>query len=147
MGAVRRYWRVALVAFLAALAAILLVRVLFHPRPAEGGELHELMHHQLDLDPAQERRIAALEARFGQRRAQLSQALDQANAQLAEAMASEHEYGPRVAQAVDRSHMAMGELQKETLAHVFAMRAVLRPDQAAEFDRQIAAALTATPER
>ena len=36
----------------------------------------------------------------------------------------------------------MGELQKATLSHVFAMRAVLRPDQAARFDAAVAEALT-----
>ena len=142
-----RYALVALVAFVAALAALWLARSVIDPRPAEGGELHALMHERLDLDPAQEREIEALEARFAQRRAQASAALEQANAQLAQAMASEHEYGPRVAEAVDASHMAMGDLQKETLAHVFAMRAVLRPDQAAQFDAHIAATLTAPAQR
>lgn len=37
--------------------------------------------------------------------------------------------GPRVAAAVDRSHAAMGELQKATLAHIFDMRQLLRPGQ------------------
>jgi nickel and cobalt resistance protein CnrR len=37
----------------------------------------------------------------------------------------------------------MGDLQKETLEHIFAMRAVLRPDQAAKFDQTVVKALTA----
>ena len=37
----------------------------------------------------------------------------------------------------------MGQLQKETLEHIFAMRAVLRPDQAARFDAAVVKALTA----
>ncbi len=37
----------------------------------------------------------------------------------------------------------MGELQKETLAHIFAMRAILRPDQATAFDRAVVKSLTA----
>jgi hypothetical protein len=37
----------------------------------------------------------------------------------------------------------MGDLQKETLEHIFAMRAVLRPDQAAKFDDAVVKALTA----
>ena len=49
-----------------------------------------------------------------------------------------------VDRAVDRSHMAMGELQKATLSHVFAMRAVLRPDQAEIFDKAVAEALLPT---
>jgi hypothetical protein len=36
----------------------------------------------------------------------------------------------------------MGELQRETLAHLFAMRRLLRPDQAAKFDRAVTRALT-----
>ena len=36
----------------------------------------------------------------------------------------------------------MGELQKATLAHIFAMRQLLRPDQAAQFDRAVVKALT-----
>ena len=36
----------------------------------------------------------------------------------------------------------MGELQKATLAHIFAMRQLLRPDQTAQFDRAVVKALT-----
>jgi hypothetical protein len=36
----------------------------------------------------------------------------------------------------------MGMLQKETLKHIFAMRAVLRPDQAAKFDAAVVKVLT-----
>ncbi len=54
----------------------------------------------------------------------------------------EHGIGPGVTAAVDASHRAMGALQKETLAHIFAMRAVLRPDQQAVSDRAVVHALT-----
>src|SRR3546814_2746530 len=53
------------------------------------------------------------------------------------AIQAEHGYGPAVGAAIDRSHQAMGELQKETLEHVFAMRAVLKPEQAAKFDATV----------
>ena len=36
----------------------------------------------------------------------------------------------------------MGEMQKITLEHIFAMRSVLRPDQAARFDAAVVKALT-----
>jgi hypothetical protein len=39
----------------------------------------------------------------------------------------------------------MGQLQKETLAHIFAMRALLRPEQAAKFDAAVTRALTEDP--
>ena len=51
----------------------------------------------------------------------------------------------QVTAAVDHFHSAMGELQKATIEHVFAMRAVLTPEQAARFDRTVVDALTADP--
>lgn len=142
MGSVVRYAIVALIAFCVAIAATWLARTWIDPHEAQGGELHALMHDKLDLDPAQKVRIEALESDFAAQRQIFDQALRDTNAQLATAIASERQYGPRVADAVDRSHMAMGELQKATLRHVFAMRAVLRPDQAARFDAAVAKALT-----
>ena len=65
-----------------------------------------------------------------------------ANAHLAAAMQTEHGYGPEVTAAIDHTHMVMGEMQKETLEHLFAMRAVLRPEQAAKFDRTVTRALS-----
>ena len=65
-----------------------------------------------------------------------------ANARLADAIEAEHGYGPQVTAAIDHSHMIMGGLQKETLEHLFAMRAVLNPDQAKLFDSTVVKALT-----
>ncbi len=45
--------------------------------------------------------------------------------------------------AIDQSHVAMGALQKETLEHLFEMRAVLDPEQAKRFDSTVVKALTA----
>ena len=83
-----------------------------------------------------------LEQRFAVQRRALELELRADNARLAEAIEAEHGNGPRVAAAVDRSHAAMGELQKATLAHIFAMRQLLRPDQTAQFDRAVVKALT-----
>jgi hypothetical protein len=140
-----RYLVVAIVAFLVALVAVRAGQDLFRADP-NAGRLHALMHERLDLDPQQERRIDALEAEFATRRKSLDAELRAANADLARAIASEHEYGPAVEKAVDRSHHAMGELQKATLSHVFAMRAVLRPEQARRFDEAVARTLTNRPE-
>lgn len=137
-----RYALVALVAFLAALAAVLVARTWLAPTPRVESQVHALLHEQLTLDADQERRIDALEQGFAGRRAAMEAEMRADNKRLAEAIAAEHGYGPRVAQAVDRSHHVMGDLQKETLQHVFAMRAVLRPDQAARFDAVIVKALT-----
>ncbi len=138
----RRYLLVALVAFLAALAAVWLARIWLATPPRVESEVHRLLHQQLTLDAGQERRIHALETAFARRRAALEADMRADNQRLAAAIEAEHGYGPKVADAVDRSHKVMGALQKETLRHIFAMRGVLRPDQAARFDAVIVKALT-----
>ena len=139
----KRYLLVALIAFAAALAAVLAARVWFAPpaRPVEGA-VHALLHERLKLDAAQEQKIHELEAAFAKRRAALEAEMRADNERLAQAIAAEHGYGPKVGEAVDRSHHVMGQLQKETLRHIFAMRSVLRPDQAAQFDAAIVKVLT-----
>lgn len=138
----KRYALVALVAFAAALAAVLVGRLWLAPQPRVESEVHALLHQRLTLDSAQEARIHALEAAFATRRAALEAEMRADNQRLAAAIAAEHGYGPQVGQAVDRTHHVMGALQKETLQHIFAMRAVLRPDQARQFDAAIVKALT-----
>ncbi|TPG12760.1 periplasmic heavy metal sensor [Sphingomonas oligophenolica] len=140
---VRRLVLIAAITFLAAIAGVFLGRALIPPRAAPQSELHELLHHQLALDGAQQAQLAALEDRFVIRRKALELELRAKNAQLAEAIEAEHGNGPRVTAAVDASHRVMGELQKATLAHVFAMRQILKPAQWPVFDRAVVKALTA----
>lgn len=139
-----RYGLVALIAFAVALVAARASQGWFAP-PSGTARLHEVMHEELHLDAAQDQRVDALEAAYATRRKALERELEGANADLAAAITREHAYGPAVERAVDRSHHAMGELQKATLAHVFAMRDVLRPDQAARFDAEVAKVLTHAP--
>lgn len=133
---------IAVVAFLAGIAGVFIGRALVPVPQDEGTELHEVLHHQLHLDRGQEVRLDALEQRFAIRRRALELELRAANARLAGAIQAEHGNGPQVAAAVDASHAVMGELQKDTLAHIFAMRQILRPDQAATFDQAVVKALT-----
>lgn len=104
--------------------------------------LHEFVHKELHLSSPQEKQLEALEQDFAVRRRAREAELRAANAQLAAAIQARHEYSPEVQAAVERFHMAMGELQKETILHVLAMRKILTPEQAAKFDRQISEALT-----
>lgn len=112
-------------------------------QPTSPPSVHELVHRELDLTPAQDARIDALEAGFAVRRSALEAELKQANRELAEAIAAEQGYGSRVTAAVDHFHRVMGQLQKETLQHMFRMRAVLDARQAARFDVTVGKALTA----
>lgn len=133
---------IAIVAFLAGIAGVYVGRVLIAVPATQGTDLHELLHHDLKLDQGQAARLDVLEQRFAIRRRALELDLRAANVRLAGAIQAEHGNGPQVAAAVDASHAAMGELQKETLAHIFAMRQILRPDQATKFDQAVVKALT-----
>lgn len=139
----RRNLLVAIIAFAAAIGGVWVGRAMLSPKPSADSELHALLHDQLDLDPAQLAKLEALERQFAVRRKAIELEMRADNARLAAAIEAEHGYGPQVSVAIDQSHTAMGELQKETLEHVFAMRGLLRPDQAAKFDRAVVKALTA----
>ena len=134
-----------LTAVLAALAGLLggwLGGRYLSPEMQGEAPLHAMVHHELNLTDEQEARLEAVEARFAARRTALEAELRASNAELAAAMASSKRYGPEVQAAVDHFHHAMGELQKETIEHVFEMRALLDPAQAEVFDRRVGAALT-----
>ncbi len=107
--------------------------------------LHQVVHEKLHLSADQTRRIEGLERDYETRRTALEAEMRAANADLAQAMAQEHAYTPRVQAAIDRFHMAMGELQKQSILHVLAMRGVLTPDQAAAFDQTVVKALNEEP--
>ncbi len=138
----RRGLLIGLIAFVAALAGVLAGRQIADRRAAPG-DLHAVLHRDLDLTPQQHVQIDRMEAQFAVRRQALELEMRAENAQLALAIEAEHGLGPGVTAAIDRSHRTMGALQKATLEHVFAMRAVLRPGQAATFDRAVVGALTA----
>jgi ATP-dependent DNA ligase len=141
-----RYGSVAAVAGVSALLAVGAARLAMPCPKPQGTDLHALLHSEMKLSAAQERKIDALEASFSRDRKVLDDKLRNANAAIAAAYLSEHGYGPKVSEAIDRSHIAMGELQKLTLRHVFAMRAELTAEQALVFDREVEKALTRSPD-
>ena len=134
---------IALIAFCAGLAGAWTGRTFISPPAPPRAELHDFLHNRLDLDAGQRARLEALEGGFADQKRTLEARLRANNAEIADAIDLEHGEGPQVAAAVDRSHGTMGELQKATLAHIFAMRALMRPDQAAKFDAAVTRALTA----
>jgi len=134
--------RTLLIAFVAALIGVLAGRTFLDHRQPPANDIHAFVHGQLDLDAGQKQALEEIERQFAARRNAIEAEMRADNALLAEAIAVEKGAGPRVDAAVDRSHEAMGRLQKETLAHVFAMRRLLRSDQAQKFDRAVVKALT-----
>ena len=133
---------IAVVVFLASLCGVLDARhVLVAERPSET-EVHKLLHEQLKLSPEQHSKIEALEKQHAIRKRAMELEMRAANARLAAAIEAEHGYGTQVTAAVDHIHHVMGEMQKETLQHLFAMRGALTPEQARTFDATVTKALT-----
>ena len=139
----RRLVLVGIVAFVAAIAGVFVGRSLAEaPKPSES-ELHAVLHDKIRLTAAQETQLAQIEAQFAGRRRMLEAEMRTANVRLAQAIEAEHGYGPRVTAAIAHVHVVMGALQKDTLEHLFAMRAILDQDQARVFDTTVVKALTA----
>ncbi|GAO78298.1 hypothetical protein SC1_01599 [Sphingopyxis sp. C-1] len=134
---------VGLIAFAAAIAGVFVGRIVSDPPKASETELHALLHSELDLTPVQEAKLEQIETKFAERRRTLETEMRAANIRLAQAIEAEHGYGPRVTEAIDHTHDVMGTLQKETLQHLFAMRAILDDNQARMFDKSVVKALTA----
>lgn len=107
-----------------------------------GPSLHDMVHRDLDLTPEQTRKLDAIEEDYAAERKLLEADVRAANRELADAIREGHKDSPKVEAAIDHLHMAMGALQKATIAHVFDMRAVLTPRQARAFDAEVIAALT-----
>ena len=129
-------------AFLAGIAGMWLGRQLL-AEPAHDQSLHAMVHNELSLTAEQDKALHALEADFAARRQTLEAEMREANAELAAAIRASETAGPAVKAAVHHFHDAMGALQTETIAHVFAMRKVLTPEQRRHFDDRIGEALTA----
>lgn len=107
-----------------------------------GPSLHDMVHRDLDLTPEQARKLDTIEEKYAIERRELEADVRAANRELAAAIREGHKDSPKVEAAIDHLHMAMGALQKATIAHVFDMRAVLTPEQAKAFDAEVIAALT-----
>jgi Spy/CpxP family protein refolding chaperone len=106
-------------------------------RERQPLSLHSVVHEKLDLSAEQDRRLDAIEARFTARRPALEAEVRAANRELAAAIAASDGDSPQVQAAVDHFHVAMGDLQKATITHVFEMRSVLTPAQADVFDAAV----------
>lgn len=131
-----------LLALLAGAGGALIGLRIQHEAHSEAA-LHDRLHDQLELTDLQERSFATEEAAFASRKRAFEQRIRAANADLAAAMHATGRDGPEVQRAIDRVHHALGDYQKETVAHMFRMRAVLTPAQAGRFDAIVSDALTA----
>jgi Spy/CpxP family protein refolding chaperone len=129
---------------IAGIAGMGIGHLLFTIPSPHDTSLHGIVHEQLTLTPEQDIQIDALETSFAVRRAALEEELRAANSELAAAIRKSDAAGPEVEAAVHHFHDAMGQLQTETIDHVFAMRRILTAEQRAKFDDRIKQALTAS---
>ena len=144
-------WRTALVTALIACAAGALgvyASLAFFADDGERGHgsLDAAVHRELDLSAEQDRQIEAIEARFRADRESLEGEMRAATRDIAAAVFEDKADSPRVERAIDRFHNAMGELQHETITHIFEMRAVLTPAQQSRFDEVVRAELLRSAE-
>ena len=117
------------VAIVAALSCFATLRLAESRVTADDVTSHEWLHKKLKLTDSQLQALEPTEVQFGDRQRKLAQALRDANRELARVMAEDKAYTPRVATAVEHVHHCMGDLQKVSIEHVFAMRALLSPEQ------------------
>ncbi|HWA24878.1 MAG TPA: periplasmic heavy metal sensor [Lacunisphaera sp.] len=119
----------AAIAAVAAIACYVTMRMSQRQVTSDDIASHEWLHRELKLTEAQHKALEPIEQGFGEKQRKLAEALREANRRLAQAMAEDKAYTPRVAAAVEHVHHRMGELQKVSIEHVFAMRSVLTPEQ------------------
>lgn len=123
----------ALVGFGAGLGGVFVGTNLVRP-VAHRDTLDAAVHREIDLTPEQDQRLEAIEASYAARRTALDVELRAAAREIAVAVGEDHAQSERLTRAIDRFHHAMGQTQREAIAHVFEMRAVLDRDQQARFD-------------
>lgn len=134
-----------MLAFLAGIGGAFVGLKLLAPSAPQDNALHALLHNKLKLSATQDDEIAEEEKRFARMRAQLEADAHNANIELAKAIEATKRDGPEVQKAIEHVHSALGNYQKESISHIFRMRAVLTPEQARVFDRAVAQALTQEP--
>jgi len=96
---------------------------------AHAPSLHEWMHQQLDITPAQHTTLDQLETSYEAERVRLRQLIRQLGSDLAIAIRDAAPDATIIA-AQEKLHAAQGQLQQATLRHFIGMKQHLTPAQA-----------------
>ena len=96
---------------------------------AGPADSHYWIHSQLNITAEQHKRLGPLEEKFSRRRDELANSIRQAERELASAILADKSDSERVKAAVQKIHLAQGDLQETVLEHVFEMRPILTPEQ------------------
>ncbi len=124
-----------LLSFIAGVIGILLGHRYIMPNAGKPVSLHDRIHNELVLDKAQNEKLHAMEISFAAQKSVLETRMKNANARLRAAMQSSHDMSEEVLAAKADYVESLDALQTLTLEHIFAMRAQLTPEQAAQFDQ------------
>lgn len=108
------------------------------PNAGKPLSLHAQIHKQLVLDKSQDKKLHALEQAYSTEKSALEARMKQANARLSKAMQTSHDMSPDIIAAKAEYVESLDALQTLTLEHIFAMRALLKNDQAQQFDKLVA---------
>lgn len=133
---------IGLVAFVMAFAGVFVGRAVLDRDNSSAFEVHSQIYQKVNLRSEQRAQLASVEKSFNIRRQLMEKQMREASQRLAVAIEVEHGYGPQVTKAIDDIHIVMGDMQKETVQYLFAMRAVLDEEQTVVFDDIVVDALT-----
>lgn len=110
-----------------------------------SADAHEWLHRELHVTPEQRSALEPIEQRFAETERMHREQMRAANRQLAAALRKGDANSPAIAAAVHQIHLHMGELQKDSIDHLFEMRAVLTPPQSEKLLQLAEKALEDTP--
>ncbi|MGI4881349.1 MAG: hypothetical protein ACRYG4_28140 [Janthinobacterium lividum] len=107
-------------------------------------DLRQLVHGKLGIDDAQRRPIELVDRRYDVDHRRLLLQLRADDAALAIAYQRQPTGGPELDAAMEHVAKDIGDCQRAFVAHATGVRRVLRPAQAAIYDRAIVKALSET---
>lgn len=97
------------------------------------------------LSAQQRASINDIEKRYLTERNQLRLQISGANFDLANALGEEMSFGPKTQASIQRLQTTVGQLQKDTVLYVLALREVLTTEQKSVFDEKVVATLMTDP--
>ncbi|AVA33745.1 nickel and cobalt resistance protein CnrR [Cupriavidus metallidurans] len=139
-----RTFRLSVSTLVGALVGVLMAIVgvyVTHSTEEPHTSLHEMLHDAVPLDSNEREILELKEEEFTARRREIESRLRAANGKLAESIAKNPQWSPEVEEATREVERAAADLQRATLVHVFEMRAGLKPEHRAAYDRVLVDAL------
>ena len=104
---------------------------------ASHAVFHDDLFKDIHLTENQSALLDAMEVLHADETKNLQAELALSNKALADLLETKDKYGDDIEQAIDNVHIALFELQKATVKHLYEMRGILEPHQKVIFDRHV----------